>query len=247
MSETSAISAGFIERRDARTQSQGVEPGYAHTAQRWPSRPLQRRPLTAAELSGPSDLTRRLAVTGERAASPQRGDIAGTGDKRAIGQLIHLRTRVVDEDGAPVPGAVVEIWHCNAAGRYIHPNDTHGAPVDPNFYGAARLVAGDSGLVELRTIKPAAYPVPDTAGWWRPPHVHFSVWGRVWLSRLVTQMFFPGEPLNESDALLNAIRDPEARARCVARLAPTAQGPQDALVFEYQIVVRGRRAASSLP
>jgi len=120
------------------------------------------------------------------------------------------------------------------------------APVDPNFYGAARLVAGDSGLIELRTIKPAAYPVPDTAGWWRPPHIHFSVWGRVWLSRLVTQMFFPGEPLNESDAILNAIRDPEARRRCIAQLALTAKGPQDALVYEYQIVVRGRGASPSL-
>ncbi len=239
MSETSAASADIIERRDPRSQSQGVEPGYAHTAQRWPSLPLQRRPLTASELSGPGDLTRRLA--------PVRGDLAGYGDKRAIGQLIHLRTRVVDEDGAPVPGAVVEIWHCNAAGRYIHPNDTHGAPADPNFYGAARMLAGDSGLVELRTIKPAAYPVPDAAGWWRPPHVHFSVWGRLWLSRLVTQMFFPGEPLNEADAILNAIRDPEARARCISSLAPTAQGPQDALVYDYQIVVRGRKATSSLP
>src|SRR5881275_3245883 len=88
---------------------------------------------------------------------------------------------------------------------------------------ATRLVAGDSGLVELRTIKPGAYPVPDSGGWWRPPHVHFSVWGRIWLSRLVTQMFFPGEPLNERDAVLNAIREPEARARCIAHLAPTAK------------------------
>jgi protocatechuate 3,4-dioxygenase beta subunit len=239
MSEIPGTFATVLERRDPRTQSQGVEPGYDQTAKRWPSQPLQRRPLTASELSGPTQLTRRL--------EPVRGDLAGYGDKRAIGQLIHLRTRVVDEDGAPLPGALVEIWHCNAAGRYIHPNDTHGAPVDPNFYGAARLVAGDSGLVELRTIKPAAYPVPDAAGWWRPPHVHFSVWGRLWLSRLVTQMFFPGDPLNESDAILNAIRDPEARARCIARLAPAAQGPQDALVYEYQIVVRGRKAASSLP
>ena len=225
-----------IERRDPLTQSQGVEAGYEQTAKRWPSQPLQRRPLTASELSGPTDLTRRL--------DPVRGDLAGHGDKRAIGQLIHLRTRVVDEDGAPVPGAVVEIWHCNAAGRYIHPNDSQGAPVDPNFYGAARLVAGDSGLVELRTIKPAAYPVPDAAGWWRPPHVHFSVWGRTWLSRLVTQMFFPGEPLNEHDAILNAIRDPEARARCVARLDSSRN---DYLIYDYQIVVRGRKAASSLP
>ena len=229
----------ILDRRPPESQSPGVVPGYAQTAQRWPAQPLQRRPLTAAELSGPRGLTRRLAAG--------RGDLAGHGAKRAIGQLIHLRARVVDEDGAPVPGAVVEIWHCNAAGKYIHANDTHPAPADPNFYGAARLVAGDSGLVELRTIKPAAYPVPDTAGWWRPPHVHFSVWGRVWLSRLVTQMFFPGEPLNESDAILNGIRDPAARARCIARLAPTAQGPADALVYEYQIVVRGRKAAPRMP
>ena len=108
------------------------------------------------------------------------------------------------------------------------------------------IVAGDSGLIELRTIKPAAYPVPDTAGWWRPPHIHFSVWGRIWLSRLVTQMFFPGEPLNDSDAILNAIRDPEARRRCIAQLAPTTKGPQDALVYEYQIVVRGRSSTPKL-
>jgi len=163
------------------------------------------------------------------------------GARRALGQLIRLRVSVVDEDGAPLPGTVVEAWHCNAAGKYIHPNDTHDAPVDPNFYGAARMVAGDGGLVELRTIKPGAYPVPDTGGWWRPPHIHFSVWGRVWLSRLVTQMFFPGEPLNEADAILNAIRDPRARARCVAQHVPSQTNE---LVYDYQVVVRGRESTA---
>jgi protocatechuate 3,4-dioxygenase beta subunit len=225
-----------IERRDPATQSEGVVPGYAHTARRWPSQPLVRRPHGIAELSGPRDLAGRLP--------PVKGDLAGHGDKRAIGQLIRLRVRVVDEDGAPVPGTVVEAWHCNAAGKYIHPNDSHDAPVDPNFYGAARLVAGDSGLVELRTIKPGAYPVPETGGWWRPPHVHFSVWGRVWLSRLVTQMFFPGEPLNDADVILNAVRDPEARHRCIARLLPS-KGTE--LVYEYQLVVRGRKSAPGMP
>jgi protocatechuate 3,4-dioxygenase beta subunit len=229
-----------VPRRDPLTQPQGVEAGYAHTAMRWPAQPLARRPLTASELSGP-DLA-RLA----KALPPTSADLAGRGERRAIGQLIHLRARVVDEDGAPVPGALVEIWHCNGAGKYIHPNDSSPSPVDPNFQGNARLVAGEGGLVELRTIKPAAYAVPDSGGWWRPPHVHFSVWGRVWLSRLVTQMFFPGEPLNEHDAVLNSIRDPQARARCIAALAPTAQGPADALVFEYQLVVRGRNAAPPL-
>lgn len=227
-----------IEPRPAGTQSHGVEPGYAQTAKRWPAQPLARRAHTASELSGPGGLLRRLA--------PVRGDLAGYGAQRAIGQLILVRARVVDEDGSPVPGAVVEVWHCNAAGKYIHPNDSNDAPADPNFYGAARVTAGDAGLVELRTIKPGAYPVPDSGGWWRPPHIHFSVWGRVWLSRLVTQMFFQDEPLNEHDAILNAIREPEARNRCIARLAPTAKGPADALVYEYQLVVRGRKAAPRL-
>ena len=225
-----------LAKRDPATQSEGTVTGYAQTFQRWPSQPLVKRPQTRSELTGPSSIARRLA--------PVRGDLAGHGAKRALGQLIQIRARVVDEDGAPVPGAVVEVWHCNSAGKYIHPNDSNDAPPDPNFYGAARLVAGDSGLVELRTIKPGAYPVPDTAGWWRPPHVHFSVWGRVWLSRLVTQMFFPGEPLNESDVILNAIRDPHARSRCVARFIPSST---NYLVYDHQIVVRGRGASPKLP
>ena len=225
-----------IDPRAAGTQSQGIVPGYAQTAQRWPGEPLVRRPHSAAELTGPRGLERRLA--------PVRADLAGHGERRALGQLIHIRTQVLDEDGAPVPGAMVEIWHCNAAGKYIHPNDSHDAPADPNFYGAARLAADPEGRIDLRTIKPAAYPVPDTDGWWRPPHVHFSVWGRVWLSRLVTQMFFPGEPLNEHDPILNAVRDPQARSRCIARFVPQAG---NALVYEYQLVVRGRNASPGLP
>jgi protocatechuate 3,4-dioxygenase beta subunit len=225
-----------IERRDPLTQAQGVEAGYAQTARRWPSQPLVRRPHTAAELSGPQRVTRIL--------STRKSDLAGHGVKRALGQFIRLRLRVVDEDGAPLQGTVVEAWHCNAAGKYIHANDTHDAPVDPNFYGAARLAADADGRVELRTIKPGAYPVPDTNGWWRPPHVHFSVWGRVWLSRLVTQMFFPGEPLNDADAILNAIRDPQARGRCIARSVPSRTNE---LVFEHELVVRGRNAVARMP
>jgi protocatechuate 3,4-dioxygenase beta subunit len=226
----------MLDRRDPATQSEGLVPGYAQTAQRWPAQPLVRRPQTPSELSGPQGLSRKLKTL--------RGDLAGRGEKRALGQLIQVRARIVDEDGAPVPGALVEVWHANAAGKYIHPNDSHDAPPDPNFYGAARLAAGDSGLVELRTIKPGAYPVPETGGWWRPPHIHFSVWGRVWLSRLVTQMFFPGEPLNEADAILNAIRDGEARSRCVARFVPSKSSY---LVYDYQIVVRGGGATPALP
>jgi protocatechuate 3,4-dioxygenase, beta subunit len=227
--------AYVVQRRDARTQSEGVVEGYAQTAQRWPAQPLARRAPGPSELSGPR-VSSRLKTTA--------ADLAGRGARRALGQLIDVRARVVDEDGAPVAGAMVEVWHCNAAGKYIHPNDSNDAPQDPNFYGAARLLADAAGQIELRTIKPGAYPVPDTDGWWRPPHIHFSVWGRVWLSRLVTQMFFPGEPLNERDYILNAVRDPGARNRCIARFLPKAGS---ALLYEYDLVVRGRNAAAELP
>lgn len=223
-----------VEPRDPLTQSEGVVAGYAQTASRWPGQPLARRAPGAAELSGPARLERRLPLG--------RSDLAGRAPRRAIGQLIEIRARVADEDGTPLAGAMVEIWHCNAAGKYIHPNDANDAPEDPNFYGAARLLTGESGAITLRTVKPGAYPVPDSGGWWRPPHVHFSVWGRVWLSRLVTQMFFPGEPLNEHDAILNAVRDPAARSRCIARLVPK----DHILVYEYQMVVRGRNAALAM-
>lgn len=224
-----------VPRRDARTQSEGVVEGYAQTAQRWPAQALARRAHGLSELTGPRPWS-RLKTTG--------ADLASRGAGRALGQLVDLRVSIVDEDGAPVPGAMVELWHCNAAGKYLHPNDSNDAPEDPNFYGAARLLADAAGRVGLRTIKPGAYPVPDTGGWWRPPHIHFSVWGRVWLSRLVTQMFFPGEPLNERDPILNAVRDAQARGRCIARFVPAAG---NALVYEYDLVVRGRNAAAALP
>jgi protocatechuate 3,4-dioxygenase, beta subunit len=225
----------IVPPRDARTQSEGVVEGYAQTALRWPAKPLARRAHGPSELTAPRPSS-RLKTT--------RSDLAGHGATRALGQLIDVKVSIVDEDGTPVSGAMVEVWHCNAAGKYIHPSDSNDAPADLNFYGAARLLADRDGRIGLRTIKPGAYPVPESGGWWRPPHIHFSVWGRVWLSRLVTQMFFPGEPLNERDAILNAVRDPQARGRCIARFVP--QGG-NALVYEYDLVVRGRNAAAELP
>lgn len=211
-----------------------IVPGYRQTALRTPAQPLQRRPLTLSELTGPTEQARRLSLTG--------GDIAGRGADRAIGQLIQVRLRIVDEDGTSVAGAMVEMWQANAAGRYLHPNDDDHAPVDPHFRGAARVLTDETGAIEIRTVKPGAYPVLDTGGWWRPPHIHFSVWGKLWLSRLVTQMFFPGEPLNNQDHILQAVPNAEAREELIARAVPTTEGPEDALAFEHRIVVRGRRA-----
>ena len=231
--------ATLIEPRDERTQPLRIVPGYPQTPLRNPAQPLVRRAPTLSELTGPLEPARRVRLLG--------GDIAGHGAKQAIGQLIHLKVRVLDEDGTPVGGAMVEVWQANGAGRYIHPNDDDHAPVDANFHGAARIVTDASGAFELRTVKPGAYPVRPRTGWWRPPHVHFSVFGKVWLSRLVTQMYFAGEPLNALDPILNAVPDAGARERLVATLAPPVAEPADALVYEHQIVLRGRHSTPVQP
>ncbi|HEY5636531.1 MAG TPA: protocatechuate 3,4-dioxygenase subunit beta [Burkholderiales bacterium] len=220
------------------TQPARIIEGYPQTALRTPAEPLIRRAPTRSELTGPRPAS-RVALLG--------GDIAGHGAAQAIGQLMLLRGRVLDEDGSPVGGALVEIWQANAAGRYIHPNDDDHAPVDERFYGAARLLTAEDGSFELRTVKPGAYPVPSSGGWWRPPHIHFSVFGRVWLSRLVSQMYFPDDPLNAQDRILNAVADAEARQRLLARLVPPAKAPGNALAFEHEIVVRGARATPGQP
>src|SRR5258706_4387348 len=226
--------ATVIEPRDERTQPTRIIQGYPKTPLRNPAQPLIRRAPTLSELTGPVEPAKRVRLLG--------GDIAGQGARQAIGQLMHLRIRVLDEDGAPVGGAVVEIWQANGAGRYAHPNDDEHAPLDANFYGAARVVTDETGAFELRTVKPGAYPVPTGDGWWRPPHIHFSLFGRAWLSRLVTQMYFPGEPLNAHDRILNAVPDAAARERLVARLAPPSAELCNALIYEHQIVLRGRSA-----
>ncbi len=228
-----------IRPRDERTQPARIVQGYPQTLWRNPAQPLVRREPTLSELTGPLGVAKRVKLLG--------GDIAGHGDRQAIGQLMHLRVRVLDEDGAPVGGTVVEVWQANSAGRYIHPNDDDHAPPDPNFYGAARLVTDESGCFELRTVKPGAYPVRPRGGWWRPPHIHFSVFGRVWLARLVTQMYFPGEPLNAQDPILNAVPDAAARDRLIARYVPATGDPYNALVFEHQIVLRGHASTPAQP
>jgi protocatechuate 3,4-dioxygenase beta subunit len=226
----------IIQPRDERTQPARIIPGYPQTPLRNPAQPLVRHAPTLSELTGPLEVAGRVKLLG--------GDIAGHGDKQAIGQLIHLKVRVLDEDGAPVGGSVVEIWQANGAGRYIHPNDDDHAPVDANFYGAARLVTDESGAFELRTVKPGAYPVPNhPMRWWRPPHIHFAIFGEGFMSRLVTQMYFPGEPLNGIDLLLNAVPDEKGRERLVARWTPMMQLERaDVVGFEHDIVVRGHRA-----
>jgi protocatechuate 3,4-dioxygenase beta subunit len=229
----------IIQPRDERTQPVRIIEGYPQTPWRNPKQPLVQRALTRSELTGPLEVAKRV--------KPLGGDIAGHGSKQAIGQLIHLKVRVLDEDGAPVAGTMVEVWQANGAGRYSHPADDDHAPLDANFRGTACVVTDANGCVELRTIKPGAYAVPTKDGWWRPPHIHFSLFGKVWLSRLVTQMYFPGEPLNAQDRILNAVPDATARERLVARFVPPAADSRNSLVYEHQIVLRGRAATPGQP
>jgi protocatechuate 3,4-dioxygenase beta subunit len=152
----------------------------------------------------------------------------------------------MDEDGAPLAGAVVEVWQANSAGKYVHELDRHAAPIDPNFTGLGRIVTGAEGQYKFLSIKPGAYPVMESDWWWRPPHIHFSIFGPSWMSRYVTQIFFPGEPLNETDLLLNAVQDPEARDRLIFETTPTTVGAVNLLTFRRDFVLRGKRATPAL-
>jgi protocatechuate 3,4-dioxygenase beta subunit len=223
---------------DEHTQPQVPIEHYANTIRRNPRRPPFRRPVTRTEMTGPLDLTAKLR--------PGDINLAIVEGKQAIGQLIHLSGRILDEDGRGVPNAIVEMWQANAAGRYFNPLDARDAPLDPNFIGNGRCLTDTEGHYGFFTIKPGAYPVPDSNRWWRPPHIHFSVLGPSSLSRLVTQMYFPGEPLNAHDRLILSIADREAQHRLVCRNVPTQQVEGDWLAFTHDIVVRGRHATPPL-
>ena len=214
--------------------------GYANTVRRNPSLPPFRRPYTRTELTGPPDLAPKLQPGDANLAMLAPGRVA-------LGQLIQVSGRVLDEDGRPVRGAIVELWQANAAGRYFNPLDQRDAPLDPNFVGNGRVRTDSEGRYAFFTIKPGAYPVPDSGRWWRPPHIHFSVLGPSSLSRLVTQMYFPGEPLNAVDRLILSIPDQEAQARLVARQTPTTEIEGDWLGFTHTLVLRGRHATPPLP
>jgi len=225
---------------DDQTQLARKIQGYPLSFTRTPSQPLILRPLTLTELTGPAEIDRKLPQTTTDLSR------AVSGGPRAIGQLISVTGCVLDEDGAPMAGAFIEIWQANSAGKYIHELDRHDAPLDPNFTGLGRFRTDSEGRFEMLTIKPGAYPVIDSESWWRPPHIHFSILGPSWMNRFVTQIFFPGEPLNETDLLLNAVSDREARRRLIFDVVPTTVGAVNFLRFHRDFVLRGRRCTPEL-
>ena len=169
-------------------------------------------------------------------------DMTHVGGKPAIGERIIVAGRITDEDGRPVPNTMVEIWQANATGRYHHPSDQHDAPLDPNFHGAGRVFSDADGNYRVLTIRPGAYPWPNHANAWRPNHIHFSFFGPAFATRLITQMYFPGDPLLEFDPIYNATPDPAARERLISRFDLDLTQPDYALGYRFDVVLRGRDA-----
>jgi protocatechuate 3,4-dioxygenase beta subunit len=222
------------QARDAAAHPAYLSPRYVSSVYRSPRQPLVVIPQSLSELTGP--------VFGHSIVSPADADLttnAGTGAP-ALGERIIVSGRVLEEDGRPVPNTLLEIWQCNAAGRYPHVRDTHDAPHDPNFLGAGRLLTDSEGRYSFTSIKPGAYPWRNHYNAWRPAHIHFSLFGPALLSRLVTQMYFPGDPLLELDGIYMSIPDARARERLVARFDPERARPHVALGYRFDIVLRGR-------
>jgi protocatechuate 3,4-dioxygenase beta subunit len=227
------------EPYDDRSQLARYIDRYPLSFTRTPLTPLVQRPLTRSERTGPVGLD--LFPVGPLDLSK-----AAANAPRATGQLIRISGRITDEDGSPMAGAVIEIWQANSAGKYVHDADRHPAPVDPNFTGEGRLATDAEGQFQFFSIKPGAYPVLESGWWWRPPHIHFSILGRSWMDRFVTQIFFPGEPLNETDLLLNAVPDRDVRERLIFEFEGTSMGEVNAMGFRRDFVLRGRRQTPEL-
>ena len=159
-----------------------------------------------------------------------------------IGERIIVHGRVLDENGRPVPNTLVEIWQANAGGRYRHKKDTYLAPIDPNFGGCGRTITDENGYYYFRTVKPGAYPWRNWVNDWRPAHIHVSVFGHAWTQRLITQMYFEGDPLIASCPIVNTIRDKAAIGQLIAALDKNASVPLDSIAYKFDIVLRGRRS-----
>ena len=209
-------------------------PDYVSTRKRSPSKPLIVIPHTLSELTGP--------VYGHESVLPGEDDLTTQHAGEPLGERIIVSGRVLDEDGRPVPNTLIEVWQANASGRYIHVRDQHPAPLDPNFSGAGRVVTDAEGRYRFVTVKPGAYPWRNHPNAWRPAHIHFSLFGPSFLTRIVTQMYFPGDPLFPFDPMYNSVPDERARQRLICRFDIGSTEPEWALGYKFDFVLRGRDA-----
>jgi protocatechuate 3,4-dioxygenase, beta subunit len=206
--------------------------GYKSTALRHPKRELVYLPHTITEITGPQ-------LGSELGAAEGENDLTAQHEGPPIGERIIVSGRVFDTEGKPLRGTLVEIWQANAAGRYRHKWDRWPGELDPNFTGAGRCVTDADGRYMFTTIKPGPYPWGNHHNAWRPAHIHFSLLGRAFAQRLVTQMYFPGDPLFPFDPIFNSVRDPAARERMISHFSIHKTVPNWALAYEFDIYLRG--------
>ncbi len=209
-------------------------PDYVGTRLRSPKEPLVVIPHTLTELTGP--------VYGESAIDPTDSDLTRQYEGEPQGQRIIVSGRVLGSDGRPLRSQLIEIWQANAAGRYRHDVDTHDAPLDPNFGGAGRALTDENGEYRFVTIEPGAYPWKNHYNGWRPRHIHMSLFGRDFTERVVTQMYFPGDPLMDIDPIFQSIPDGAARESVIGSFDIERTIPDWALAYRFDIVVGGRYA-----
>ncbi|MDA0275883.1 MAG: protocatechuate 3,4-dioxygenase subunit beta [Proteobacteria bacterium] len=213
------------------TQPEYLFPMYASTVKRAPTRPLVILPHTLSEFTGP--------VFGHDEVRAEDHDLTGQHKGPPIGERIIVSGRVLDENARPVPHTLVEVWQANSAGRYPHKVDQHDAPMDPNFTGAGRCLTDAEGRYRFVTIRPGEYPWGNHYNAWRPAHIHFSLFGAAFATRLVTQMYFPGDPLLAFDPMYNCVPDESARQRLISTLDWETTIPQIALGYRFDIILRG--------
>ncbi|SRR6266704_1673775 len=216
------------------TQPNYLHPEYRSSVKRAPTRPLIVLPHTLSERTGP--------VFGQDTVRERDHDLTAQHAGEPLGERIAISGRLLNEGGKPVHGALIEVWQANAAGRYKHRMDQHHAPLDPNFSGFGRTLTDAEGRYKFISIKPGAYPWGNHANAWRPAHIHFSIFGAGLLSRLVTQMYFPGDPLLAYDPIYNCTPDEKAKQRLISMFDWDNTSPEFALGYRFDIVLRGRDA-----
>lgn len=223
--------------RDRNWHPKPLTPDYKTSVLRSPQKPLISFGNSLSETTGPvfghndlgeldSDLIQNYARSGES----------------ALGERIIVHGRVLDESGRPVPQVLIEVWQANAGGRYRHKKDGYLAPLDPNFGGCGRALSDDNGYYAFRTIKPGPYPWPNGVNDWRPAHIHFSLFGSGFAQRLITQMYFEGDPHIALCPIVNTINDPQAIDMLTAKLDMNNTIPMNARAYRFDLVLRGRRS-----